>query len=70
LGNPANEPTLIDVLIDEDFGADDPRLIPGCGRGGRIAEDPEWASRLTGPIRRGGPAKMPKLSGVPPPAAP
>ncbi len=42
----ANAPTLIDVRIDEDFGAD-PRLIPGATRRSH-AEIQEWASRLTG----------------------
>src|SRR3954465_2804557 len=42
----ANAPTLIDVRIDEDFGAD-PRLIPGATRRSH-ADIQEWASRLTG----------------------
>ena len=41
-----NAPTLIDVRIDEDFGAD-PRLIPGAMRRSH-AEIQEWASLLTG----------------------
>ena len=42
----ASAPTLIDVRIDEDFGAD-PRLIPGATRRSH-AEIQEWATRLTG----------------------